>query len=154
MTNDYRPFRIIIAGSRIIPTDKDYLREYFSRLDNLSKIKKDNIEVVSGTARGGDYVGEEWAIARDHKLVKFPADWEYQALNAGYQRNEQPDAKYWSTYKLKKMAAYSDALVAIWDGKSKGTKHMIDIVRREGLAVRIISTQDIAMRLMPQKQRA
>ena len=140
MTNDYRPFRIIIAGSRSIPTDKDYLDEYFNRLDLLSK-SKDNIEVVSGTARGGDRVGEQWAYSRDHKLVKFPADWEYHGLSAGYKRNEQ-------------MAAYSDALVAIWDYKSKGTKHMIDIAKREGLAVRVISAQWVAMRLMPQKQRA
>ena len=26
------------------------------------------------------------------------------------------------------MAEYADALVAFWDGKSKGTGHMIDIV--------------------------
>jgi len=140
MTNDYRPFRIIVAGSRDIPTNKDYLREYFNRLDALSK-SKSNIEVVSGTARGGDRVGEDWAYARDHKLVKFPADWQYHGLSAGYKRNEE-------------MAAYADALVAIWDSKSKGTKHMINIAKREGLAVRIISTQDIAMRLTPEKLRA
>lgn len=140
MTNDYRPFRIIVAGSRDIPTNKDYLREYFNRLDALSK-SKSNIEVVSGTARGGDRVGENWAYARDHKLVKFPADWQYHGLSAGYKRNEE-------------MAEYADALVAIWDRKSKGTKHMINIAKREGLAVRIISTQDIAMRLTPEKLRA
>lgn len=140
MTNDYRPFRIIVAGSRDIPTNKDYLREYFNRLDALSK-SKSNIEVVSGTARGGDRVGEDWAYARDHKLVKFPADWQYHGLSAGYKRNEE-------------MAEYADALVAIWDRKSKGTKHMINIAKREGLAVRIISTQDIAMRLTPEKLRA
>lgn len=140
MTNDYRPFRIIVAGSRDIPTNKDYLREYFNRLDALSK-SKSNIEVVSGTARGGDRVGEDWAYARDHKLVKFPADWQYHGLSAGYKRNEE-------------MAEYADALVAIWDSKSKGTKHMINIAKREGLAVRIISTQDIAMRLTPEKLRA
>jgi 4-hydroxy-3-methylbut-2-enyl diphosphate reductase IspH len=140
MTNDYRPFRIIVAGSRDIPTNKDYLREYFNRLDALSK-SKSNIEVVSGTARGGDRVGEDWAYARNHKLVKFPADWQYHGLSAGYKRNEE-------------MAEYADALVAIWDSKSKGTKHMINIAKREGLAVRIISTQDIAMRLTPEKLRA
>lgn len=29
------------------------------------------------------------------------------------------------------MAKYSEALIAFWDGKSKGTKHMIDIARQE-----------------------
>jgi hypothetical protein len=33
------------------------------------------------------------------------------------------------------MADYADALIAIWDGKSKGTKHMIDIAKKKGLKV-------------------
>ena len=35
----------------------------------------------------------------------------------------------------KQMADYADALVAIWDGKSRGTKHMIDLARMQSLEV-------------------
>jgi hypothetical protein len=33
------------------------------------------------------------------------------------------------------MALYADALIAVWDGESRGTKHMLDIAHREGLQV-------------------
>ena len=35
------------------------------------------------------------------------------------------------------MAERIDALLAIWDGRSKGTKHMIDYCRKRGLDVTI-----------------
>jgi hypothetical protein len=37
------------------------------------------------------------------------------------------------------MADNADGLIAFWDGKSKGTKHMIDIATKGGLKVRVIS---------------
>lgn len=75
--------------------------------------------ILSGTARGVDLAGELWA--HEHKLPveRYPADWS-TGRGAGYQRNVL-------------MAEHADALVAIWDGKSSGTKHMIDIARRKGL---------------------
>lgn len=36
------------------------------------------------------------------------------------------------------MAQNADALVAFWDGKSRGTKHMIDLADKYGLKVRVI----------------
>jgi hypothetical protein len=39
------------------------------------------------------------------------------------------------------MADNADALIAFWDGESKGTKNMIDNARRKGLAVRVIQYQ-------------
>jgi hypothetical protein len=35
------------------------------------------------------------------------------------------------------MANYSDTLIAFWDGKSKGTKHMIETAREKGLSVNV-----------------
>ena len=35
------------------------------------------------------------------------------------------------------MAEYADALVAFWDGESKGTKHMIETAKEKGLDIRI-----------------
>ena len=58
-------------------------------------------------------------------LMCFPADWNKYGKRAGYIRNEQ-------------MAKEADALIAFWDGKSKGTKHMIDIARSKGLLIRVI----------------
>ena len=36
------------------------------------------------------------------------------------------------------MAKYADALIAFWDNKSKGTKHMIELAKRYGLKVKVV----------------
>lgn len=81
-------------------------------------------EVVSGTARGPDTVGAQWAVDQEPPIPvkEFPANWNTHGKKAGYLRN-------------KEMADYADALLAIWDGKSKGTKHMIDLASKAGLDV-------------------
>ncbi len=81
-------------------------------------------EVVSGTARGADLAGETWAIMDDVPIKRFPADWDTYGKRAGYLRNEQ-------------MAEYADALVAVWDGVSRGTNHMIEAAKVAGLKVSI-----------------
>ena len=35
------------------------------------------------------------------------------------------------------MAQQADALIAVWDGASKGTAHMIDLGRKYGLLINI-----------------
>ena len=79
-------------------------------------------EVVSGTARGVDSLGETWALSRGLPIKRFPADWGRHGKAAGYVRNRE-------------MSQYADALIAIWDTKSKGTGHMIDLARAAGLKV-------------------
>jgi hypothetical protein len=78
--------------------------------------------VISGTARGADQLGEQWAAGRGIEVEKYPADWDRYGKSAGYIRN-------------KEMADNADALVAIWDGESKGTSHMIDLAEAAGLAI-------------------
>lgn len=80
--------------------------------------------VLSGTARGADQLGERWARINHVGVLEYPADWEAHGKSAGYKRNEQ-------------MAANAEALIALWDGRSKGTKHMIDIAKRKGLRVHV-----------------
>lgn len=79
-------------------------------------------EVVSGTCKGVDQLGEEWAERKGIPVKKFPADWSKHGRRAGPLRNRE-------------MAKYADALIAIWDGKSRGTRSMIDEALREGLEV-------------------
>lgn len=112
--------KIIIAGSRSF-SDKEFL---FKSLDKISE----NIaitEVVSGTARGADKLGEEWGKSRGITVKQFPADWNYYGKRAGYVRNEE-------------MAKYADGLVAFWDKQSKGTKHMIDLATKYNISVTIV----------------
>ena len=79
-------------------------------------------EVVSGCARGADTLGEQWARNHSIPIKRFPADWDKHGRGAGYIRN-----KY--------MANYADALVALWDGVSRGTANMIEEAKKKGLVV-------------------
>jgi hypothetical protein len=110
--------KLIIAGSRDFE-DYEYLKE------NISSINGVITEVVSGTARGADRLGERYADEHGIKCKKIPANWDKYGKSAGYKRNEQ-------------MAKYADNLIAFWDGKSKGTGHMIDIAKRLGLNVHVV----------------
>jgi hypothetical protein len=114
-------FRVIVAGSRGF----NDLALLSSRLDFLLQYKQHAcIVIVSGTARGADSLGEEYARSRNYLIDQHPADWERYGKRAGYIRNEE-------------MARNADALVAFWDGKSRGTGHMIEIAKRHNLPYRV-----------------
>jgi len=103
--------KVIIAGSRNI-NDYNFIKR--SVLDFEKQYGKIT-EIVSGTAKGVDQLGEKFALEFGLKLKKFPADWNKYGKRAGYLRNKQ-------------MGDYADALVAVWDGKSRGTAMMIEIM--------------------------
>ena len=124
--SDYPPFRVIIAGTRSF-NDYELLRDSCNNLLS-EKQRTHTVVVISGTARGADQMGERYARERGFQLRRFPADWEQYGKSAGHIRNA-------------KMADNADALIAFWDGESKGTKNMIDNARRKGLAVRVIQCQ-------------
>ena len=107
--------KTIIAGSRDI-TDYAIVctAGYYSGIGIT--------EVVSGGVRGVDKLGEQYAKDYELRLKVFPADWNKYGNRAGPIRNEQ-------------MGDYADALIAVWDGKSHGTKHMIEYAKKKGLLV-------------------
>lgn len=80
--------------------------------------------VICGLAKGVDRLGAEWATNNDIKVECFPANWEKYGRSAGALRNIE-------------MAEAADALIAVWNGKSRGTKHMIYIAKEKGLNVHI-----------------
>lgn len=116
-------FKVIIAGSRGFSNYK-LLREQCNKFLR-EKRKTSNIIVVSGHARGADTLGEKYAQDEGFTLEIYPAQWKKFGKRAGYRRNEQ-------------MAEVADALIAFWDGSSKGTKHMIDIMNEKNLLVRVV----------------
>ena len=75
------------------------------------------IEVVSGGANGVDKYGEYLAKQYNVPVKQFLADWDKYGKSAGYKRNEE-------------MKDYADGLISVWDGKSKGTKNMIELMIR------------------------
>ena len=101
--------KVIIAGSR----EGFVARNVFEAIEE----SKFNItEIVSGTAQGVDKDGEYYGYCNNIPIKRFPADWDKYKKSAGVIRNKQ-------------MAEYADALIAVWDGKSPGTKNMIETMQ-------------------------
>jgi hypothetical protein len=107
--------KTIIAGSREI-TSYDIVKEAILYSGIIIT------EVICGDARGVDKLGEQFANEIGIKVVHFVPEWDKYGKSAGMIRN-------------KKMAEYGEALIAVWDGKSKGTKQMIEEARYRELCV-------------------
>lgn len=118
-----KTFNVIIAGGRDF-NDYELLK---SKCLSLLRNKMDecDVQVVCGCARGADTLGKQFAEEFGLKVLEYPADWDKYGKRAGYIRNEE-------------MSKVSNALIAFWDGKSKGTKHMIDSAKKYKLDIRII----------------
>lgn len=116
------PVRVIVAGSRNFE-DRAIV---WSKLDRVVDRFDGNVEIVSGGAKGPDWFGEEYAVEHNLSFVRFPPLWNAQSKKAaGGIRNQL-------------MAWYSTHLVAFHQDASRGTQSMIDIARRENIAIWVI----------------
>lgn len=107
--------KAIIAGSRTIA---DY-----AEVERAVEASGINVTVVvSGGARGVDKMGERWAKEHRADVALFIPDWNRIGKKAALVRNGE-------------MADYADALIAVWDGESRGTWHMIKVAKEKGLVV-------------------
>ena len=116
-------FKVIIAGGREF-CDYALLCESCDKF-LCQKHQTHDIVVISGTARGADILGERYAHERGYAVEKYPADWKRDGKAAGPIRNAQ-------------MAKVADALIAFWDGNSRGTQNMIDLARLKPLPFRVV----------------
>lgn len=123
--------KIIIAGSRTLTNINiiDIINNSLLNLTNSEGLSRKQIQIISGGATGVDTLAIHFALDNDIPYKKFPANWHEYGKKAGYLRNIE-------------MANYADALIAIWDGKSKGTKHMIDIAEKKGLKIYIYKVEN------------
>jgi hypothetical protein len=78
--------------------------------------------ILHGAARGVDTLAQKYAEAHCISVVAFPAQWDRYGKSAGPIRNNL-------------MAARGDALLALWDGSSPGTRHMILAAAQRGLPI-------------------
>jgi hypothetical protein len=112
--------KIIVAGSRgfnnynLLKNKLDFYLSHYQ-----------SVEIVSGTARGADRLGERYAHEKGFSVKRFPANWDEFGKRAGYLRNEV-------------MAQYATHAVIFWDGQSKGTKHMIELCKTYQLDYRVV----------------
>lgn len=115
-------FRIIICGGRDF-SNYPLLRNkciYF-----LSKKRKEDIVIICGKANGADTLGEKFAKENNYKIEYFPANWEKYGKSAGFIRN-------------KEMIDIADAVIAFWNGESKGTENTISLAKEKNIPLRIV----------------
>ena len=112
--------RTIIAGSRGI-TDMQLL------LEAIRKAQRGGLKITTilcGGANGVDALGKEYAARNSIPIEYYPADWNKHGRSAGFIRNQE-------------MVHKAEALIALWDNKSKGTKHTIDLAEKAGLKLHL-----------------
>ncbi|MCM1364262.1 MAG: DUF2493 domain-containing protein [Faecalibacterium sp.] len=110
--------KIAIIGSRNIV------------INNLDKYLPDNItEIVSGGAHGVDSCARLYAEKHNLKLTEFLPDYSKYGRRAPLIRNIE-------------IIEYSDEVIAFWDGKSRGTKHVIDNCKKMNKRITIILTDE------------
>ena len=114
--------KTIIAGSRDASSESTY--------EAIGRYPWIITGIVSGLARGPDSYGLTYAEYRNIPTYTYPADWNKHGKAAGHIRNRQ-------------MAENAEALIAVWDGLSRGTKNMIDEAKRVGLQIYIYRTDEL-----------
>lgn len=108
--------KVIIAGSRNITN---------INIDEIIKKSKFDITtLLCGMAKGIDSLSYMWAMKNNIHIIKYYPDWNKYGVAAGPIRN-------------KKMVDYADALIAVWDGVSKGTKSTINFAKEKGIQIYI-----------------
>jgi hypothetical protein len=126
-----RRFQVLIAGSRSI-NDQNQLvacmEHFFRRYAQMIHIDE-VAQIISGTARGVDRMGEAFAFAHHIPVDRHPANWKELGKKAGIVRNIE-------------MAEFADFAIILWDGTSVGTKHMSRIMHGKGKSVFLYTLQD------------
>lgn len=89
-------------------------------------LPKNVTEIVSGGARGVDTCAREYAQAHGIQLTEFLPDYTRYGRSAPLKRNLE-------------IIAYADLVLAFWDGKSRGTKYVIDNdnCKKQGVPIRV-----------------
>lgn len=94
-------------------------------VSNLGRyLPKNTTEIVSGGAKGVDTSAREYALSHGIKLTEFLPEYTKYGRSAPLKRNIT-------------IIEYSDIVLAFWDGKSRGTKFVIDNCRKLGVEVRV-----------------
>lgn len=114
--------RVVVAGCR----DYENYEEAKVFIDNcIREIRKQNTLIfISGRCRGADMLGERYAKENGIEIEYYHADWKVFGNAAGPMRNQ-------------KMAEACDFAICFWDGKSRGTRSMIEYARKLNKPIRI-----------------
>ncbi len=106
--------RVAVIGSRGLTVDD--LGKYLPEVTT---------EIVSGGADGIDTCARQYALSHGIKLTEFLPEYSRYGRGAPIKRNDT-------------IIQNSDMVLAFWDGKSRGTKYVIDKCRKTNVKIEVI----------------
>lgn len=106
--------KLLIVGSRSI-----------NEFDLSEYIPDDTELIISGGAKGIDSVAEKYADSNNISKLILRPKYKLYGRVAPIKRNEE-------------MVNISDAVLVIWDGRSKGTKYTAEYAKRKKKPVKIV----------------
>ena len=109
--------KVAVVGSRNL--DVDMIHFY---------IPAAATEIVSGGAKGVDAKAKKFAIENSLEYTEFLPEYKKYGKSAPLKRNDE-------------IINYADIIVAIWDGKSKGTKSLIEYAQNDKKEIIIIKCE-------------
>lgn len=113
--------RVAIVGSRSVSMDAyDIASRY---------IPKGASEIISGGAEGADQIAEVYACNNHLPLRIYRPDYETYHKSAPLQRNLQ-------------IVQYSDYVLVLWDGTSRGAANVIRLCFQEFTPVHVLLIRD------------
>lgn len=129
--NNQKEVTLVVCGSRSI-TEKEIVKEGIREAIKKFNEREETIsQVLTGGADGVDSVAKEWVSDKDIQYEEIEPKWEkYGGKRAPIERN-------------KKLIEKADYIVAVWDGKSSGTKFMIDNAGETPLYVKLEGTKKL-----------
>ena len=113
--------KIVVGGCRDF-CDYEVLREFLDTL--LAGTDISNVTILSGGCRGADMLAEQYAAEHGIPVERHPAEWDKYGRAAGIHRNRE-------------MVDEADKVVAFWDGKSRGTKSLIEYAKKCGKKIEV-----------------
>lgn len=122
--------KIAIVGSRNFKC-RETFKAIMLQWNNLELVYSDiekkclrPVSFISGGAIGVDTWAEEFAASHAYDIKVIKPEWEKYGKKAGFLRNAL-------------IIKEAQMIIAFWDGKSKGTKHSIDLAIKEGKPIDI-----------------
>jgi len=111
--NQIQAKKLAVVGSRTFDQEERVKKELKYVVDNTLIDT-----IVSGGAKGVDTFAEIWADENGLKKIIYPAQWDKFGRSAGYRRNVD-------------IVENADAILVFWKEGSAGTKHTIEIAKKE-----------------------
>ncbi len=116
------PLRVLVSGARTW-ADREAIRR------ELAKLPAGSV-VVHGDAKGADRLAGEVAVELGLTVLACPAEWHKYGRGAGLMRNKAMLAEHAPQLVLAFHPAIEEA---------RGTKHMVELARKAGVKVRVVS---------------